>query len=627
MQERGEGGRSAPPESDLSMKKVIIRVLGIVLLAACAWGVYRFFQQLPRRQQEVATTRVRRDDLVIRAYSRGELRAVRSVTLVAPNLFSTVQVTRLAPMGSLAKEKDLIVEFDDSERRAQLEETLLEVEQIDEQIKKAKADLAVRDSQDQVDLLRTRYSVRRAELEVKRNEIISAIDAKKNLLTLEEERRRLKQLESDIKSRREQAQAELAVLYENRNKSVIDVARERQRIAQAKVLSPISGLVAIRQNRTGFFMFGQQIPDIREGDTLQPGMPVADVLDLSDLELLAKVGELDRANLHEGQDVLIQLDAVPNKKFHGKIKAMSGTASSNVFSGDPAKKFDVVFSIDMRQLLTELGVKPAQVARILETGARNAKKGPPPGVQVAGAKPAPGAGPGGAGAAAAAPAGVAPLGPGGPAASPVSPATPGGVPMTPGGPVVAGAPPTRTEGAGSMKGAVIRGGPPGGAGQSNAAVRSGAAGPPGMPALPGGPPADLARFVSAGAGPFSDEDRAKAKLPLPPEEDSQLQVLLRPGLLADIEIIVERIPNALHVPAQAVFQKEGKPIVYVKKNGRFEERPIQLARRSESVMVLAGGVQPGEIVALADPNVRQNGKQSQGRGKSKGIGVMPGGGN
>ena len=231
------------------MKKILFRIIGLAIVAALAWKGYRYFQQLPQRQERVATTKVRQSDVIIRAYARGELRAVRSVTLTAPNLFGTVQVTRLAPVGALAKEKDLIVEFDDSERRAQLEETLLEVEQTDEQIKKAKADLAIRDNQDQVDLLRTRFAVRRAELEVKRNEIISAIDAKKNLLTLEEQRRRLKQLESDIKSRREQAEASIAVLMEQRNKSMIDVRREQNRIAQAKVLSPMSGLVAIKQNR------------------------------------------------------------------------------------------------------------------------------------------------------------------------------------------------------------------------------------------------------------------------------------------------------------------------------------------------------------------------------------------
>ena len=56
-------------------------------------------------------------------------------------------------------------------------------------------------------------------------------------------------------------------------------------------------------------------------------------------------------------------------------------------------------------------------------------------------------------------------------------------------------------------------------------------------------------------GGFSESDREKAKLPLPPEEDSQLEVLLRPGLLADVEIIIDKIPDAIHIPSQAVYER------------------------------------------------------------------------
>src|SRR6266576_1258613 len=227
------------------MKKFLFRSIILLFVLGAAWGAYMVVKQLPERQQQVPTAKVLRGDVVIRAYSRGELRAVRSATLSAPNLFGTVQVTKIAPLGSLAHDKDLIVEFDDSERRSSLEETQLEVEQIDEQIKKAQADLAIRDNQDKVDMLKAQYAVRRAELEVKRNELLSEIDAKKNLLNLEEARRRLKQLESDIKSRQEQALADLAVLQERRNKSMIDVSRAKQRIAQSKILSSITGLVSI----------------------------------------------------------------------------------------------------------------------------------------------------------------------------------------------------------------------------------------------------------------------------------------------------------------------------------------------------------------------------------------------
>src|SRR5258707_6367445 len=159
------------------MKKVIIRAALVLVLLGGAYGAYRYFDHMPQKQAVVATAKVRRGDVVVRAFSRGELRAVRSTTLTAPNLFGTVEVTKLAPLGALAKEKDLIVEFDDSELRTSLEETLLEVEQIDEQMKKAKADLDMRNNQDEVELLKTRYAMRRAELEVKRNELLADIDA------------------------------------------------------------------------------------------------------------------------------------------------------------------------------------------------------------------------------------------------------------------------------------------------------------------------------------------------------------------------------------------------------------------------------------------------------------------
>jgi hypothetical protein len=127
---------------------------------------------------------------------------------------------------------------------------------------------------------------------------------------------------------------------------------------------------------------------------------------------------------------------------------------------------------------------------------------------------------------------------------------------------------------------------------------------------------------------YTEEERNNAKLPLPPEEDSQVQVLLRPGLLADVEIQIEKIPNALHVPAQAVFQKNGKPTVFVQqKNKRFVPREVQLVKQSESMMVLASGVQAGDIVALSDPTADKSGKKEKSEKKSAGspMGGMPGG--
>lgn len=559
----------------------------MAIALAVAWWGNRFIKQMPRAQQQIATARVRRGDVVVRSYARGELRATRSVTLTAPNLFGTVQVTRLAPLGSFAHEKDLIVEFDDSEVNSRLEEKQLELDQIDEQVKKAEADLAVRNNQDQVDLLTANFGVRRAELEVKRNELLSAIDAKKNELSLEEAKRRLQQLQSDIKSRQAQSQAEIAVLREKKNKGLLELSREKARLSQVKLLSPMTGLVAIKQNRPNFFFPGMQIPDIREGDQLNPGIAVADVLDLSELEVLARVGELDRANLREDQDVIIRLDAIPGKDINGKIKSMSGTATANVFSSDPAKKFDVVFSLNMKQLFSTLGVKPEKIQQILALSEQNRRK---PALGLSG-KPAPGP--------AAMPMMMARPG------QPMSAPPPGGAVMRMAGPPnpPSNGPPAPGKPAPAM---IVQAGPPGAAQTA-----------PG----PGAPPAMMMGLSRAQQ--FSDQELASAKLPPPPEEDSQFDVLLRPGLLADVEIIVEKVPNAIHIPIQAVFEKDGKLVAYVKTGNRFEERPFTALKRSESTIVVAKGLEPGEVVALADPTAKKDDKKKSKAG-SGAMGGLPG---
>jgi HlyD family secretion protein len=592
------------------MKKLIFRVSVIAIIFAAAWGGYRLVRQLPQRQQQIPITKVRQGDVIMRAYTRGELRAVRSVTLTAPNLFGTVQVTRLAPLGAFAREKDLIVEFDGSEVQGRLEERQLELEQTDQQIKKSEAELAIRNNQDQVELLKTRYAVRRAELEVKRNELLSAIDARKNLLNLEEAQRRLKQLESDIKSRQQQAEAELAVLRQQRERALIEVAQEKQRLTQTRLLAPISGLVSIHQNRFGGGrMFGMQIPDIREGDQVQPGMPVADVLDLSELEVVAKVGELDRANLREDQDVTMQLDALAGEHLHGKIKSMSGTASANIFSGDPSKKFDVVFSVDMKQLLSAVGAKPEQIRKILETAARNRNRP----VQLSMASFSMG-GPGGLG------------GPGsGPLGEPSGQSSEREV--TPRDADSAGTGRRR----GGRQGEAQRGGQEGEARQGGFRREGGGQMSPEdrqkrreamQKALGGRNIRDLSpeerqelfAKLRGSARPSvaapTEKELAEAKLPPPPEED-QMEVLLRPGLLADVEITVEKIPNAIYIPAQAVFQKDNKPVVYVRTSSGFEERSVKLLKQSESTMVISEGLKPGESVALSDPTASRSEKREE----------------
>ena len=126
---------------------------------------------------------------------------------------------------------------------------------------------------------------------------------------------------------------------------------------------------------------------------------------------------------------------------------------------------------------------------------------------------------------------------------------------------------------------------------------------------------------------FSAKDLEAAKLPPAPEESSQLDVLLRPGLLADVEIIVEKIPNAIHIPVQAIFEKEGKNLVYVKEKGKFVARVIKPLKRSESTMIISDGLKAGEEISLQDPEAKPSDRKKGGqKTDGGGGGSMPMGG-
>jgi hypothetical protein len=124
--------------------------------------------------------------------------------------------------------------------------------------------------------------------------------------------------------------------------------------------------------------------------------------------------------------------------------------------------------------------------------------------------------------------------------------------------------------------------------------------------------------IGGATGPFSQKDLDNAQLPPPPSEGDQMEVLMRPGLLADVEIIVEKVPNAVFVPNQGVFEKDGKSIVYVQSGKTFQARNIAISKRSETVSVIASGLKPGDVIALQDPTVSEEDRKKKAEKKSSG---------
>jgi HlyD family secretion protein len=75
---------------------------------------------------------------------------------------------------------------------------------------------------------------------------------------------------------------------------------------------------------------------------------------------------------------------------------------------------------------------------------------------------------------------------------------------------------------------------------------------------------------------------------------------LRPGMSVDVRIHVETLPDVLWVPAQALFEREGRRYVYQRTPDGYLTQEVTLVRRTESQAVITG-IDEGVEIALAEP--------------------------
>jgi len=331
-------------------RRVLIwAVAGLVLVAGMGMVVAASRVHVAAKSDEIPVAEIKRGAIDLEVYATGELRASHTMMLSAPAVGGdSLQLTRLARTGEPVKKGDVVFEFDPSEQQYKLEQNRSELLQAEQEITKAKADAVVLAAKDKVALLTDQYNVRRAELDVQKNELLSKIDGDKNNLALQQAKRVLAEEEKDIESHKASGQAATYLAQEKYNKAKLAMDQAQRNLEQMRVTSPMDGLVSIQKNTNasgGVFFTGMTLPDYHEGDQVQAGSPVAQVVDPQGMDLTAKIGEQDRSNVQEGQAVEVVFDALPGSMFHGKVKSVCGSSTQQFFSNNSSGKFDVSIAL------------------------------------------------------------------------------------------------------------------------------------------------------------------------------------------------------------------------------------------------------------------------------------------
>jgi HlyD family secretion protein len=342
-------------------------VTGLVLAttAVAAWALAGRTAANPATESTIPTERVTRGPLSLDVHLDGELRAAKSVSIAAPSVGGTLRILTMLDTGTVVATGDIVMEFDPAEQQFALEQAESELEEAEQEIRKREADVAVQLAQDKVALLTARFDVRRAELDANTDpELLAANEIKIRALSLDEAKRRLVQVEQDVKSRETTAKSGLAVLQERRSKSGLNAERARQNMQNLVLTAPMDGVVIVRENRDasgGMFFSGMSLPEWRVGDSTFAGRPMFDVFDPVGMEIRTAVNEQERANLAVGQSADVDL-----KSSRGHVRPATLTTIGSL--GRPGTGPFRFFDVTMALTTPDASLKPGTTVAIIAKG-------------------------------------------------------------------------------------------------------------------------------------------------------------------------------------------------------------------------------------------------------------------
>jgi HlyD family secretion protein len=78
-------------------------------------------------------------------------------------------------------------------------------------------------------------------------------------------------------------------------------------------------------------------------------------------------------------------------------------------------------------------------------------------------------------------------------------------------------------------------------------------------------------------------------------------VVMKPGARVRAVLEIENRANVFSIPRQALFEKEGKRLVYRKHGERYDPIPVEIATSSPGRVVVTKGISRGDQLALRDP--------------------------
>lgn len=318
--------------SPLRLIKMSAQVMMLaVVLSAC--------QEPGQQQSSTPTLKVEPQPVTLAVHANGELEATQSTPLTVPSRSRRPQTLAwIMPQFSEVKKGDVVARFDGSNFQIELDKTTYEIEKLMfEMVDKER------------DIDNTRYSFN-TEAEVVDYEYelakqfnindpllytkIEIIEAGDNEEFLKAKSEHIDKVSDNFE---EKSTTEMDVL--SSSKSVQEAKREMNQasLSALEVVAPHDGLLVLQPSWDG------TMPE--PGKAVFPGTKLGALPDLSQMQALIYVPEVEAIGIQAGQVVKLSLDAYPDTEFTGTVESISQTAQPRE-RDNPVKYFTVTVLMD-----------------------------------------------------------------------------------------------------------------------------------------------------------------------------------------------------------------------------------------------------------------------------------------
>lgn len=341
---------------------LVIGAGSLLLLALLAWLFIPRFRSNPianalasseSTPTSLPTAEVRRGGIKKTLLLDGELRAVRSRTIYS-GASDDAKIVFMPPEGTVIKAGERVVELDSSTFLTRIKDTEDRIVAAENEIVRTQSqhEASLRDLE--VELSKLWLAYEQAKLKAK---VPAEVQARREFqeaqLALEKAKTEYDNHLAKIEQKKKEFAAELQVKGIDKQKLQVQLDRAKANLDGMRIKAPSDGMVLYAEHWEGR-------RKMQVGDVVWGGWPIVRLPDLTEMEVLAMVNEVDGPKLSIGSRCEIRLDSYPDTAITGAVKEISQTAIKAGWMSK-AKIFRVTVSLD--RTATEI-MKPGMSAQV-----------------------------------------------------------------------------------------------------------------------------------------------------------------------------------------------------------------------------------------------------------------------